>query len=1298
MKKWKQGFRRLLTGMLTVSMLAGTVPGMIPFASARAADVTPELTLTPEVGSSTGTAYIQNLFNHSVLGYGSVGWTDSNVEGPNKTWTGSLEGGFTQSGSTDYVENGNLTVVSAADAGGTGIIDDTGVFHFHLAAENDYDSTGERYDRQRIEIKSHDKTAAQVAARSAKDKPVNAENEVLAELDDVYTYRWKFKLPENCYSPQSNGNSAERLKNFFHIFQLKATKGAENSMPVATFTIEDGYLMFQHVAISGRGMGFNNVIGPRIALKDIEGKWLQAEVTVLYRDEGYIHVRLIDLEDNNSELINEGAELDTWRRPEVGEGSATYESDYKAVANQGIRCKWGLYRKYIPDASGYALTEAEGVRSSNSGINTAKIPSWWKEADMWLGDLEVVKENRSNYQFPVDYKDSYRIPAAGEKLPKYVPAQDGGIDYMRVKKGDEAVAKIKVCSFFNNDKSDKLTTGDESTYWGTAADLLRSENADAMYWFAVDLGEPRDINKFLIQFNTTSNKLKDYQIYYAKGDDAKAAYDAIIGAAEKNTVSKTANPLKGFETVWQEVKSADGKKTAGYHPGANKYVKAYQMNIFDAGKGDFEALQDVQYLLVAGETVHDNSGKSIRTGLFKVINTEEQPKIEQGVETVKKNYALKSENANVSVKVSSAASNNPADNLIDNNDTSTWNTISGQVTCARYVKYWAAIDLGEEQEINRFRIKWGAVNNRLSSYQIFYSDTAADYDNLTTFGTSVTAGNGGKPSNTKATWNPLTVEGNNWQPATNKIEKAIATDDEVIEYYDPNAQYTSEKEAMVQSLFNVDEDDESDAIVDSSDGGETEDTDATGNDTEEDEPVIEGESKEEESDEGESDKGEFLETLPNQDSEPLPVIAALPSVWGKIARSNLYAAAGDADTSNSAANSVKARYVLLVCDVRSAGVTVGNSIIDPGAIKTASFEVGLVKPIEVEITGCAETLAPASMQPTNTDKNTVLSALLPKRISVNLSSNQVYALNVSWNTNDMEAVNLQKPGTYTIRGTLQQPDGITLKFGSGVSDTVTRTIIIEQKKVEEPEPSAPDDNPGSAPDNEASDEYTRPNRRPASSGSANTSSSGTKPSEEKAAADTNPPTQTAEPGNQPFPLNFRDIEHSDWFADAVSYVSSRGMMSGNGGNFRPNDILTRGMVAQILCNLEGGQTNNAASFPDVTDGDWFANAVSWATSSGIMSGYSNGLFGANDSVTREQLALTLYRYAQSKRYDVSRLAELSGFVDGDGVSDWASEAVRWAVANGLLSGKTGMQLDAQGTATRAEVASVLMRFCEMIAQ
>ncbi len=154
------------------------------------------------------------------------------------------------------------------------------------------------------------------------------------------------------------------------------------------------------------------------------------------------------------------------------------------------------------------------------------------------------------------------------------------------------------------------------------------------------------------------------------------------------------------------------------------------------------------------------------------------------------------------------------------------------------------------------------------------------------------------------------------------------------------------------------------------------------------------------------------------------------------------------------------------------------------------------------------------------------------------------------------------------------------------------------------------------------------------------------------------------------------------------------MMNGSGGEFRPNERLTRAMIAQILYNLEGAAGGVPANFPDITADDWCAAAVGWASQSGIMSGYSSGLFGANDSITREQLALTLYRYAQRKGYDLNAAAEFSGFADRAAVSDWALPAMRWAVANGLISGKSDGRLDAHGTATRAEVASILMRFCE----
>lgn len=179
---------------------------------------------------------------------------------------------------------------------------------------------------------------------------------------------------------------------------------------------------------------------------------------------------------------------------------------------------------------------------------------------------------------------------------------------------------------------------------------------------------------------------------------------------------------------------------------------------------------------------------------------------------------------------------------------------------------------------------------------------------------------------------------------------------------------------------------------------------------------------------------------------------------------------------------------------------------------------------------------------------------------------------------------------------------------------------------------------------------------------------------------------------------FTDVAGSDWFKAAVDYVSAKGMMTGNRGQFTPYENLTRGMIAQILFNLEGDGGAYQHAFPDVTGSDWFEGAVAWVSAKGVMSGYSSGLFGANDFVTREQLALTLFQYAKLKGYDLSASAGLDAFADGAEVSSWASPAMQWAVAQGLFSGKSNGRLDPQGTATRAEVAAVLMNFCENIAK
>ena len=180
---------------------------------------------------------------------------------------------------------------------------------------------------------------------------------------------------------------------------------------------------------------------------------------------------------------------------------------------------------------------------------------------------------------------------------------------------------------------------------------------------------------------------------------------------------------------------------------------------------------------------------------------------------------------------------------------------------------------------------------------------------------------------------------------------------------------------------------------------------------------------------------------------------------------------------------------------------------------------------------------------------------------------------------------------------------------------------------------------------------------------------------------------------------FNDIANQ-WYTDAANYVGRNGIMSGvGGGRFDPNGFSSRAMVAQVIYNMEGSPaTTGVSGFTDVLAGQWYTDAVTWNVSAKIVSGYGNGLFGTNDNVTREQLVVLLYRYAQYKGYGTSASGSLAAFVDSASVSDWATQAMSWAVANGIINGKDGARLDPQGTATRAEMAKILMVFCQKIAQ
>ena len=181
----------------------------------------------------------------------------------------------------------------------------------------------------------------------------------------------------------------------------------------------------------------------------------------------------------------------------------------------------------------------------------------------------------------------------------------------------------------------------------------------------------------------------------------------------------------------------------------------------------------------------------------------------------------------------------------------------------------------------------------------------------------------------------------------------------------------------------------------------------------------------------------------------------------------------------------------------------------------------------------------------------------------------------------------------------------------------------------------------------------------------------------------------------PSALPFTDVSTDDWFFDVVRYVYEQGLMTGTSDReFSPNLTTTRGMIVSILNRLEGGPTAEAAGFTDVADGDWYADAVNWAASEGIIAGYEDNTFRPNDPITREQLAAMLMNYAAWKGEDVSARADLGGYNDAASVSSWAAETVQWAVAEGLISGMPGNLLEPQGSATRAQVAAILERFLE----
>ena len=178
------------------------------------------------------------------------------------------------------------------------------------------------------------------------------------------------------------------------------------------------------------------------------------------------------------------------------------------------------------------------------------------------------------------------------------------------------------------------------------------------------------------------------------------------------------------------------------------------------------------------------------------------------------------------------------------------------------------------------------------------------------------------------------------------------------------------------------------------------------------------------------------------------------------------------------------------------------------------------------------------------------------------------------------------------------------------------------------------------------------------------------------------------------PLPFPDVTEGDWFYDAVRYAYETGLMDGVGDNlFAPNSQTTRAQLVTILYRLAGQPAvSGDLPFPDVESGTWYTDAVAWAAQNGIVNGVSDTEFAPGDDITREQLAAILYRYAAYQGYDVSQRADLSGFGDASSISGYAQEALSWAHAQDLVLGFEDGSLRPQGNANRAQIAAVLMRF------
>jgi hypothetical protein len=178
---------------------------------------------------------------------------------------------------------------------------------------------------------------------------------------------------------------------------------------------------------------------------------------------------------------------------------------------------------------------------------------------------------------------------------------------------------------------------------------------------------------------------------------------------------------------------------------------------------------------------------------------------------------------------------------------------------------------------------------------------------------------------------------------------------------------------------------------------------------------------------------------------------------------------------------------------------------------------------------------------------------------------------------------------------------------------------------------------------------------------------------------------------------FTDIAHDDWFYSSVRYVYNKGLFTGTSETeFKPSGKMSRAMLATVLYRMENQPNVEFGDvFTDVQSGVWYSDPIIWANQSKIVNGKGKGIFAPNDSITREQIAVMLYRYAKGKGSNLDAESSSLIFKDADKISDFAKESITWAVAKGIMKGNSDLTLNPSGLATRAEVATMLQRFEEL---